>query len=176
MEGMALYLVAALLIGFPGSSHGAFYTLITPGVLRTDTEEQILVEAHGESVAKQLVISVHDFPRRQKTLFQIRVNMNPQEGMLVTPTIKIPAKELNKDSRQNQYVVVKVSGLPAELEKVVLLSYQSGFVFIQTDKGIYTPGSPVRYRVFSMDYNMHRMDKTVIVEFQVRIVSAILYD
>nr|ABA28745.1 complement protein C3-1 [Austrelaps superbus] len=166
MEGMALYLVAALLIGFPGSSHGALYTLITPGVLRTDTEEQILVEAHGDSVPKQAVISIHDFPRRQKTLFQTRVDMNPAGGMLVTPTIKIPAKELNKESRQNQYVVVKVSGLPLELEKVVLLSYQSGFVFIQTDKGIYTPGSPVRYRVFSMDYNMHRMDKTVIVEFQ----------
>ncbi|XP_026546908.1 A.superbus venom factor 1-like, partial [Notechis scutatus] len=166
MEGMALYLVAALLIGFPGSSHGALYTLITPGVLRTDTEEQILVEAHGDNAPKQPVISVHDFPRRQKTLFQTRVDMNPAGGMLVTPTIKIPAKELNKESRQNQYVVVKVSGLPLELEKVVLLSYQSGFVFIQTDKGIYTPGSPVRYRVFSMDYNMHRMDKTVIVEFQ----------
>nr|ABA28746.1 complement protein C3-2 [Austrelaps superbus] len=166
MEGMALYLVAALLIGFPGSSHGALYTLITPGVLRTDTEEQILVEAHGDSAPKQPVISIHDFPRRQKTLFQIRVDMNPAGGMLVTPTIKIPAKELNKESRQNQYVVVKVSGLPLELEKVVLLSSQSGFVFIQTDKGIYTPGSLVRYRVFSMDYNMHRMDKTVIVEFQ----------
>ncbi|KAG8130014.1 hypothetical protein E2320_016859 [Naja naja] len=150
MEGMALYLVAALLIGFPGSSHGALYTLITPDVLRTDTEEQILVEAHGDSTPKSLDIFVYDFPRKQKTLFQSRV----------------PAKELNKDSRQNQYVVVKVTGPQVALEKVVLLSYQSGFVFIQTDKGIYTPGSPVRYRVFSVDHNMHRMDKTVIVEFQ----------
>uniref|UniRef100_A0A8C5SLP1 Anaphylatoxin-like domain-containing protein n=1 Tax=Laticauda laticaudata TaxID=8630 RepID=A0A8C5SLP1_LATLA len=119
------------------------YTLITPGVLRTDTEEQILVEAHGDNAPKQLVISVHDFPRKQKTLFQTRVDMNPAGGMLVTPTIKVgPLHKLNKDSRQNQYVIVKVSGLPVEQEKVVLLSYQSGFVFIQTDKGIYTPGSP----------------------------------
>ncbi|XP_070597682.1 A.superbus venom factor 1-like isoform X2 [Erythrolamprus reginae] len=166
MEGMALYLVAALLIGFPWSSHGGLYTLITPGVLRTDTNEQILVEAHGDNAPKQLDILIHDFPRKQKTLFQKRVDMNPAGGMLVTPTIKIHAKELNKDSRKNQYVVVQVIGLPVRLEKVVLLSYQSGFVFIQTDKGIYTSGSPVRYRVFSMDHNMHRMDKTVIVEFQ----------
>ncbi|XP_058026959.1 A.superbus venom factor 1 [Ahaetulla prasina] len=168
MEGMALYLVAVLLIGFPGSSHGGLYTLITPGVLRTDTEEQILVEAHGDNTPKQLDILVHDFPRKQKTLFQRRVDMirNPAGGMLVTPTINIPARELNKDSRQNQYVVVQVTGPQVSLEKVVLLSYQSGFVFIQTDKGIYTPGSPVRYRIFSMDHNMHRMDKTVIVEFK----------
>nr|I2C090.1 RecName: Full=Ophiophagus venom factor; Short=OVF; AltName: Full=CVF-like; AltName: Full=Complement C3 homolog; Contains: RecName: Full=OVF alpha chain; Contains: RecName: Full=OVF gamma chain; Contains: RecName: Full=OVF beta chain; Flags: Precursor [Ophiophagus hannah]AFJ59923.1 OVF precursor protein [Ophiophagus hannah] len=166
MEGMALYLVAALLIGFPGSSHGALYTLITPGVLRTDTEEQILVEAHGDNTPKQLDIFVHDFPRKQKILFQKRVDMNPAGDMLVTPTIKIPAEEVSKDSRQNQYVVVQVTGPQVRLEKVVLLSYQSGFVFIQTDKGIYTPGSPVLYRVFSMDHNMRQMDKTVVVEFQ----------
>ncbi|XP_070597683.1 A.superbus venom factor 1 [Erythrolamprus reginae] len=166
MEGMALYLVAALLIGFPGFSHGGLYTLITPGVLRTDTDEQILLEAHGDNAPKQLDILIQDFPRKQKTLFQKKVDINPAEGMLATPTIKIPAKELNKESRQNQYVVIQVTGPQVSLEKVVLLSYQSGFVFIQTDKGIYTPGSPVRYRVFSMDHNMHRMDKTVIVEFQ----------
>ncbi|XP_032066071.1 complement C3 [Thamnophis elegans] len=166
MEGMTFYLVAALLIAFPASSQGALYNLITPGVLRTDTDEQILVEAHGDNAPKQLDILVQDFPKKQKTLFQTRVEMNPAGGMLVTPTIKIPAKELNKESRQNQYVVVQVTGPQVNLEKVVLLSYQSGFVFIQTDKGIYTPGSPVRYRVFSMDHNMHRMDKTVIVEFK----------
>ncbi|XP_039204821.1 venom factor-like isoform X1 [Crotalus tigris] len=166
MEGMALSLVAALLIGFPASSLGGLYTLITPGVLRTDTEEKILVEAHGDNAPKQLDISVHDFPRKQKILYQTRVDMNPAGGMLVTPAIKIPAEELDKDFRKNQYVVVQVTAPGVNLEKVVLLSYQSGFVFIQTDKGIYTPGSPVRYRVFSMDHNMHRMDKTVIVEFQ----------
>ncbi|XP_015672050.1 venom factor [Protobothrops mucrosquamatus] len=166
MEGMALSLVAALLIGFPASSLGGLYTLITPGVLRTDTEEKILVEAHGDNAPKQLDISVRDFPRKQKILYQTRVDMNPAGDMLVTPTITIPAEELDKDFKKKQYVVVQVTAPGVSLEKVVLLSYQSGFVFIQTDKGIYTPGSPVRYRVFSMDHNMHRMDKTVIVEFQ----------
>uniref|UniRef100_A0A8C5WXU3 Anaphylatoxin-like domain-containing protein n=1 Tax=Laticauda laticaudata TaxID=8630 RepID=A0A8C5WXU3_LATLA len=97
-----------------------------------------MVEAHGDNAPKQLVISVHDFPRKQKTLFQTRVDMNPAGGMLVTPTIKVGVW------LQNQYVIVKVSGLPVEQEKVVLLSYQSGFVFIQTDKGIYTPESWIR--------------------------------
>ncbi|XP_063150450.1 complement C3 [Candoia aspera] len=166
MEGMALYLAAALLIVFPASSHSSLYTLITPGVLRTDTDEKIVVEAHGENAPKQLDISVHDFPQKQKTLYQTQANMNPAEGMIVTPTIKIPAKELNKDSKQNQYVVVQVNGPQVLLEKVVLVSFQSGFLFLQTDKTIYTPSSPVRYRVFSMDHNMHMMDKTVIVEFQ----------
>ncbi|XP_058023966.1 A.superbus venom factor 1-like [Ahaetulla prasina] len=64
------------------------YTLITPGVLRTDTEEQILVEAHGDNNPKQLNILVHDFPRKQKALFHGRVDMDPAGGMLVTPTIK----------------------------------------------------------------------------------------
>lgn len=55
--------------------------------------------------------------------------------------MQVPTKEIKKDSRQNQYVVVQAKFPQQTLEKVVLVHFHSGYIFIQTDKTIYTPGS-----------------------------------
>uniref|UniRef100_A0ABM5FQH8 Complement C3 n=1 Tax=Pogona vitticeps TaxID=103695 RepID=A0ABM5FQH8_9SAUR len=165
MEGMALYLVAALLVCFPAPSHSQLYSLITPSVLWLESEEQVVVEAHGLNVATEVTVTVHDFPQKRNNLYQIKASLTPENGMIATPSIKVPAKDLKKDPKKNTYVVVKASCAQFSLEKVVLISYQSGYIFTQTDKTIYTPGSPVRFRVFSMNHNMERLDRNVIVEF-----------
>lgn len=40
-----------------------------------------------------------------------------------------------------QYVYLQVEFPDQHLEKVVLVSFQSGYIFIQTDKTLYTPNS-----------------------------------
>uniref|UniRef100_A0A670KLM6 Complement C3 n=1 Tax=Podarcis muralis TaxID=64176 RepID=A0A670KLM6_PODMU len=124
MEGTALYLVAALLVSFPTSSHSQLYSLITPSVLRVETEEMIVT------------VSVHDFPQKRNTLYMVKTRIEPASGMMVTPTIKV-----GKDSKQKQYVIVVAKCPQFTLERMVLVSFHSGYLFIQTDKTIYTPGS-----------------------------------
>uniref|UniRef100_A0A670KLM7 Complement C3 n=1 Tax=Podarcis muralis TaxID=64176 RepID=A0A670KLM7_PODMU len=120
MEGTALYLVAALLLFLLCS-----YSLITPSVLRVETEEMIVV-----------TVSVHDFPQKRNTLYMVKTRIEPASGMMVTPTIKV-----GKDSKQKQYVIVVAKCPQFTLERMVLVSFHSGYLFIQTDKTIYTPGS-----------------------------------
>ncbi|KAH1187873.1 hypothetical protein KIL84_015125 [Mauremys mutica] len=55
--------------------------------------------------------------------------------------MQVPTKNITKDSSQNQYVVVQAKFPQQTLEKVVLVHFHSGYIFIQTDKTIYTPGS-----------------------------------
>uniref|UniRef100_A0A670KLS5 Uncharacterized protein n=1 Tax=Podarcis muralis TaxID=64176 RepID=A0A670KLS5_PODMU len=112
-------------------------------VLRVETDETIVVEAHGSNFDTEVTVSVHDFPQKKNTLYMVKVPMNPANGMMVTPAIKVPAKDMKKDSKQNQYVVVQASCPQFTLEKTVLVSFHSGYLFIQTDKTIYTPGSAV---------------------------------
>ncbi|XP_033029307.1 venom factor-like [Lacerta agilis] len=166
MEGTALYLVVVLLVSFTTSSHGQLHSLITPSVLRVETDETIVVEAHGSNFDTEVTVSVHDFPQKKNILYMVKVPMNPANGMMVTPAIKVPAKDLKKDSKLNQYVVVQAACPQFTLEKTVLVSFHSGYLFVQTDKTIYTPGSAVRYRVFSVGHNMELLDKPVIVEFE----------
>ncbi|XP_060108646.1 A.superbus venom factor 1-like [Heteronotia binoei] len=168
MGGSALYLVTAVLVvcSFPSPSSSQLYSLITPNVLRVESEEKILVEAHGFNAPTEVTVTVFDFPLKGKTLYMVRDTLNPANGMMVTPSIKVPAKDMKKDSKGNQYVVVQASCPKFQLEKVVLVSFQGGYIFIQTDKNIYTPGSAVRYRIFPVGYLMEPLDKSVIVEFQ----------
>uniref|UniRef100_A0A8C3T1H1 Uncharacterized protein n=1 Tax=Chelydra serpentina TaxID=8475 RepID=A0A8C3T1H1_CHESE len=80
--------------------------------------------------------------------------------------MQVPTKDIKKDSRQNQYVVVQAKFPQQTLEKVVLVHFHSGYIFIQTDKTIYTPGSTVLYRIFTVGHKLEPVSKTVIVEIQ----------
>uniref|UniRef100_A0A670KIN3 Complement C3 n=1 Tax=Podarcis muralis TaxID=64176 RepID=A0A670KIN3_PODMU len=106
------------------------YSLITPSVLRVETEEMIVV-----------TVSVHDFPQKRNTLYMVKTRIEPASGMMVTPTIKVSANDMKKDSKQKQYVIVVAKCPQFTLERMVLVSFHSGYLFIQTDKTIYTPGS-----------------------------------
>ncbi|KAF7240199.1 Venom factor, partial [Varanus komodoensis] len=141
MEGRAFYLVAALVVCFPASSHSQLYTLITPNVVRAETEERIVVEAHGLNVPTEVTVSVYDFPQKKNVLYMVKAALNTNNNMLASPSIKIPAKDLKKDSKKNQYVIIHATSAQFTMEKVVLVSPQSGYIFLQTDKTIYTPGS-----------------------------------
>ncbi|EPQ06283.1 Complement C3, partial [Myotis brandtii] len=79
----------------------------------------------------------------------------------------IPAsKELK--SQKNKFVSVQAAfGNAPPVEKVVLVSFQSGYLFIQTDKTIYTPGSTVLYRIFTVDHELLPANQKVIVSIEV---------
>ncbi|KAG7240759.1 hypothetical protein INR49_026531, partial [Caranx melampygus] len=55
--------------------------------------------------------------------------------------ITIPAEEFSRDPTVKQYVYLQAQFPDKLLEKVVLVSFQSGYIFIQTDKTLYTPNS-----------------------------------
>lgn len=54
---------------------------------------------------------------------------------------QIPTGDFSKDPSMKQYVYLQAQFPDRLLEKVVLVSFQSGYIFIQTDKTIYTPNS-----------------------------------
>uniref|UniRef100_A0A8D0GW77 Anaphylatoxin-like domain-containing protein n=1 Tax=Sphenodon punctatus TaxID=8508 RepID=A0A8D0GW77_SPHPU len=135
-----LHQCSALCIGCLLSSG---YTLITPNVLRVGSEEKIVVEAHGLSGNVEVTITVKDFPLEKTTFFNVQTRLNSENGMMGTALIRIPAHVMKKDSKQNQYVLVQAQGSSPSftLKKAILVSFHSGYIFIQTDKTIYTPGS-----------------------------------
>lgn len=55
--------------------------------------------------------------------------------------MQIPASKEFQTNKGQKYVTVVASFGPTVVEKVVLVSFQNGYLFIQTDKTIYTPGS-----------------------------------
>uniref|UniRef100_A0A8C3DM49 Complement C3 n=1 Tax=Corvus moneduloides TaxID=1196302 RepID=A0A8C3DM49_CORMO len=138
-------------------------TMVTPAVLRLETDERVVLEAPGLTTATEASLMVQDFPQKRQVLFQVRVPLSPAEGMMATATIKVSAKALPQ-AQGKQFVTVTARVGTVTLDKVLLVSLQSGHIFVQTDKPIYTPGATVLCRLFTVDHLMKPVAKTVIVE------------
>ncbi|KAM4643823.1 complement C3 isoform 1-T1 [Amazona ochrocephala] len=152
-----------LLLLRAASGQGPMVAMVTPAVLRLEAEERVVLEAPGLSAAAEATLLVQDFPHKRQLLHQSRVELSPGAGMVANATIKVQAKALPK-SAEKQFVAVTARVAQVTLEKVLLVAPQSGHIFVQTDKPIYTPGSTVLCRLFALDHLMHPVSKTVIVE------------
>lgn len=68
--------------------------------------------------------------------------------LILTPVLyptllpsQLPSDRLNRDEKTNKFVYLKVAFANFYTEeKIVMVSFQSGYIFIQTDKPIYNPG------------------------------------
>lgn len=139
--------------------------LITPSVLRLETQETIIVDAQLQKTDFDAEIIIQDFPLKLQELAKRKVSLNSANGFIGKVDIKIPGNDLFKDTTRKHYVNVVVRSKECSLEKVVLLSFHSGYIFIQTDKPIYNPGTVVKYRLFVTGHSLEPDARIVDVEF-----------
>ncbi|XP_077326601.1 A.superbus venom factor 1-like [Lithobates pipiens] len=158
---MGLLLLALVLLSVLGGSYAQVCTLITSNVLRVDSEETFIVDGHGTAFDAEIIIQA--FPDKSY-IVQKRISVNNVNGFLGTTKLSIPSTSLNKDPEKKQFVYVVVRSETCNLQKVVLVSYQGGYIFIQTDKPIYTPGSLVLYRTYGMTPDLKPLSKKIVIE------------
>uniref|UniRef100_A0A3B4F5Y5 Macroglobulin domain-containing protein n=1 Tax=Pundamilia nyererei TaxID=303518 RepID=A0A3B4F5Y5_9CICH len=111
-----------------------------PNLLRVGTAENIFVECQdctGGDV--RVEINVMNHPTKTKRLATTSVTLNNANNFQQLG--KIPAGDFSKDPNVKQYVYLHAQFPDRLLEKVVMVSFQSGYIFIQTDKTLYTPNS-----------------------------------
>ncbi|XP_004714292.1 complement C3 [Echinops telfairi] len=158
-------LLLLLLTSLPLALGDPLYSMITPNVIRLENPEIVVLEAHDVQGNVPVTVTIHDFPAKKHVLSSENTVLTPANGHLGTITMKIPAKDL-KATKGNKFVTVEAAFGTIILKKVVLVSQQSGYLFIQTDKTIYTPGSTVLYRIFSVDQDLLPMSRTVVVTIE----------
>ncbi|XP_067353913.1 complement C3-like isoform X2 [Channa argus] len=131
-----------------------------PNLLRVGTVENIFVECQdcSESEECNVDITVLSHPTKARILASTTVTLTKTNNFQDLAQIKISEKFSKEDSNMKHYVYLQARFPDVELEKVVLLSFQSGYIFIQTDKTIYTPNSDVLYRMFAVRPNMEPVD------------------
>ncbi|XP_026216242.1 complement C3-like [Anabas testudineus] len=157
MSRTPLWLLASLAFASLTSlADGApLQVMSAPNLLRVGTAENIFVECQdctGGDMKVDIIVMNH--PTKNKKLATTSVTLNAANNFQQFGQITVPAADFNKDPNMKQFVYLQAQFPDRLLEKVVLVSFQSGYIFIQTDKTIYTPNSKVQYRMFAVTPHM----------------------
>uniref|UniRef100_A0A3P8SUA9 Complement component c3a, duplicate 5 n=1 Tax=Amphiprion percula TaxID=161767 RepID=A0A3P8SUA9_AMPPE len=164
------FLALSFLISVAGGA--PLEVMSAPNLLRVGAVENIFIEIQDctleDPVNVDIIVKNH--PTKKNVLSSTSVTLNKTNKFQEIGRIMIPAEHFSKDPKVKQYVYLQAKFPDQELEKVVLVSFQSGYIFIQTDKTIYTPGTPVLYRLFAVRPGMepvereNQMDTSVTIE------------
>ncbi|KAM9314813.1 complement C3-like [Pholidichthys leucotaenia] len=135
--------------------------MTAPNLLRVGTRENIFVECQDCSDENDFTveISVMNYPARSKRLTSTSVNLTSVNKFQDFGQIKIPTEEFSRDSDMKHYVYLQALFPDVKLEKLVLVSFHSGYIFIQTDKTLYTPNSKVHFRIFAVTPDMEPVER-----------------
>uniref|UniRef100_A0A672IPZ1 Complement component c3a, duplicate 5 n=1 Tax=Salarias fasciatus TaxID=181472 RepID=A0A672IPZ1_SALFA len=131
-----------------------------PNLLRVETTENIFVECQdctGGDIKVQINVMTH--PRRDEILDSTSVTLTSANNYQMFGQVKLAGTKFIKDPNEKQYVYLQAQFDDRLLEKVVLVSFQSGYIFIQTDKTLYTPNSKVNYRMFAVTPQMEPVER-----------------
>ncbi|KAM4611258.1 venom factor-like [Polymixia lowei] len=142
------------------------FTLVAPDLLRADSQENIYLEARGLSSPVTVSIIVQDFSKTI-LLLQDSVELSQENGYHTLRSIQLPSELLNRDEDKNKHVFLVVNFERYHIEeRLVMVSFHSGYIFIQTDKPIYNPGDTVRCRAFVSSPSFKAFNSSITVDFQ----------
>ncbi|XP_014901192.1 complement C3-like isoform X1 [Poecilia latipinna] len=137
-----------------------FKVMSAPNLMRVGTAENIFVECQDCTGGDMEVrINVMNHPTKNKKLTGTSVILNRANNFQGFGKVTIPTAEFSKDPTMRQYVYLQANFPDKTLEKVVLVSLQSGYIFIQMDKTLYTPNSRVFFRLFALTSQMEPVDR-----------------
>ncbi|XP_029948737.1 venom factor-like [Salarias fasciatus] len=164
LRGIVLFL--SILCRTNGQRFVDRFTLLAPDLLRTDSQENIFLKAEGLTSPVAVSISIQDFSKTTM-LLQDSVTLSQENSFHILKTIQLPSGDLNRDEKKNKFVYLKVNfeGFHVE-ERVLMVTFHSGYIFIQTDKPVYNPGDTVRLRAFVSSPTFKAADSSITIDIQ----------
>ncbi|KAJ3596177.1 hypothetical protein NHX12_002586 [Muraenolepis orangiensis] len=148
-------LLLLIFITSTAANVAALKVLSAPNLLRVGAVENIFVECLGCSGANlDVQVLAKNFPTESNQLASAHVTLT-SPNFQAFAKIKIPATDFINDPQLKQYVVLEARFSDGTiLKKEVMVSFQAGYIFIQTDKPLYTPNTKVQYRMFGVTPSM----------------------
>ncbi|XP_068106397.1 complement C4-B-like [Hyperolius riggenbachi] len=150
------------------------FLVMAPRLLHVGVQEAVWVQMVWPpgTTAPSNDITVTLYLRNQKTMAECttryEVTLKKSENHIKKQTIELSPQraatcklEENRSRRYLQLVATShaLGGKPHVVS--IPVSYKKGYLFIQTDKSIYTPKESVNIRVFTLDHMMRPTDETI---------------
>ncbi|XP_069775756.1 complement C4 [Narcine bancroftii] len=143
------------------------YLITAPNILHLGVKESVTVQVHGVNHPVNVKVYLFDTISRRKVsddvnfLLLKKNNYQLIKDIVVKPdTIRM----LKLWFRKERYISLTAECpelFPTRRMVPILLSLRKGYIFIQTDKPIYTPNEKVRYRIYTLDHYMRPLNEKV---------------
>uniref|UniRef100_F6URG6 Complement C5 n=1 Tax=Monodelphis domestica TaxID=13616 RepID=F6URG6_MONDO len=149
---MDILRIICILICF-GRSLGQEQTYIISAakVFHVGASENVVIQAYGYTEAFAATISMKSFPDKRFTYSSATVNLSPENKFQNSASLTIQPRDLSGRGNPVSHVYLEVVSPHFTKEKKIPLNYENGFLFIQTDKPVYTPDQTVKIRVYSLN-------------------------
>ncbi|VCX14690.1 unnamed protein product [Gulo gulo] len=137
-----------LLLGTPLAHAEPLYILVTPRALRVGSPETIHVQAHSDSQQSlkgtlEVNLTVWDFPMKKTVVAKSHLLLSEANNFMKQASVTIPESLIYPPQPGQQHVIIRANWAPTSttsfMERIVPVAPHAGYIFIQTDKPLYTP-------------------------------------
>lgn len=140
------------------------YLITAPLSIRLDAMETVLVQLFGFTDEVRLYVFLKtSMASDHVVLAQEVVTLNSGNLHQAAANIKIFPNQLKKEMN---HVILHVQSAEINQHLSVPISRRNGFLFIQTDKPMYTPQQSVKVRAFSLNEELRPANRSVFLTFK----------
>ncbi|KAI7812878.1 isoform of C5-1 [Triplophysa rosa] len=139
------------------------YLITAPKLLRLDASENVLVQLFGydQETIVDLYLKKSLAPGDKRYAFQ-SLKLNVHNKYHAKATLRIMPNDFPKGEK---YVYLQAISSGLNTHERIPVTTVNGFLFIQTDKPLYTPDQEVQVRVYSMNEELRKSRHPVTLTF-----------
>ncbi|XP_076999393.1 complement C5 [Tamandua tetradactyla] len=141
------------------------YVISASKVFRVGASENIVIQVYGYTEAFDATISIKSYPDKKFIYSYDNVNLSPENKFQNSAFLTIQPKQLSGGQNPVSYVYLDIVSKHFSKSKKMPITYDNGFLFVHTDKPIYTPLQSVKVRVYSLDDNLKPAKRETVLTF-----------
>ncbi|XP_051022288.1 complement C5 [Acomys russatus] len=141
------------------------YVISAPKVFRVGASENVVIQAYSYTEAFDATISLKSYPDKRVTYSSGYVNLSPENKFQNSAMLTIHPKQLPEEKSSVSHVYLEVVSMHFSKSKKVPITYDNGFLFIHTDKPVYTPDQSVKLRVYSLNDDLKPAKRATVLTF-----------
>ncbi|NXV79442.1 CO5 protein, partial [Atlantisia rogersi] len=141
------------------------YVLTAPKVFRVGAAEKVVVQAFDYEKEFLVNVAIRSYPDKLAVYSSGHISLTPANKFQDAVTLRIQPTDLPRTDNSVKYVYLEAVSPHFTRLKKIPVSYENGFLFIHTDKPIYTPDQSVKVRVYSLNEELRPAQRETVLTF-----------